>query len=78
MARLPVAVRSVDTQLAVYRGITSDQAVLTDASTAPNEIARERSSPVYIELPRLPGLKHDLQSAVWGFRNGLSQQLTNC
>ena len=51
-------VRSVDTQLAVYREITCDQAVLTDASTAPNEIARvlrnarERSLPVYIELPR--------------------------
>jgi indolepyruvate decarboxylase len=29
-------VRSVDTQLAVYREITCDQAVLTDASTAPN------------------------------------------
>ena len=51
-------VRSVDTQLAVYREITCDQAVLTDVSTAPNEIARvlrnarERSLPVYIELPR--------------------------
>jgi indolepyruvate decarboxylase len=50
--------RSVDTQLAVYREMTCDQAVLTDASTAPNEIARvlrnarERSLPVYIELPR--------------------------
>ena len=50
--------RSVDTQLAVYREITCDQAVLTDPSTAPNEIARvlrnarERSLPVYIELPR--------------------------
>src|SRR5437763_2862178 len=50
--------RSVDTQLAVYREITCDQAVLTDAATAPAEIARvlrsacERSLPVYIELPR--------------------------
>src|SRR6516162_1107120 len=50
--------RSVDTQLAVFREITCDQAVLTDAPTAPHEIARvlrnarERSLPVYIELPR--------------------------
>ena len=50
--------RSVDTQLAVYREITCDQAVLTDPSTAHHEIARvlrsarERSLPVYIELPR--------------------------
>ena len=50
--------RSVETQLAVYREITCDQAVLTDALTAPNEIARvlrnarERSLPVYLELPR--------------------------
>src|ERR1700720_1262468 len=50
--------RSVDTQMAVYREITCDQAVLTNALTAPNEIARvlrsarERSLPVYIELPR--------------------------
>jgi indolepyruvate decarboxylase len=50
--------RSVDTQLAVYREITCDQAVLTDAASAPAEIARvlrsarERSLPVYIELPR--------------------------
>ena len=50
--------RSIDTQLAVYREITCDQAVLTDADTAPAEIARvlrsarERSLPVYIELPR--------------------------
>jgi indolepyruvate decarboxylase len=50
--------RSVDTQMAVYREITCDQAVLTDASTAHNQIARvlrsarERSLPVYIELPR--------------------------
>jgi indolepyruvate decarboxylase len=50
--------RSLDTQLAVYREITCDQAVLTDAETAPAQIARvlrsarERSLPVYIELPR--------------------------
>src|SRR6195256_1818594 len=50
--------RSVDTQLAVFREITCDQAVLTDATKAPGEIARvlqsarERALPVYIELPR--------------------------
>jgi indolepyruvate decarboxylase len=50
--------RTLDTQLAVYREITCDQAVLTDPDTAPAEIARvlrsarERSLPVYIELPR--------------------------
>jgi indolepyruvate decarboxylase len=50
--------RTLDTQLAVYREITCDQAVLTNAETAPEEIARvlrsarERSLPVYIELPR--------------------------
>src|SRR5262245_32219795 len=50
--------RSVDTQMAVYREITCDQTVLSDAETAPAEIARvlrsarERSLPVYIELPR--------------------------
>lgn len=50
--------RSVDTQLAVFREITCDQAILTDAATAPQEIARvlrsarEHSLPVYIELPR--------------------------
>jgi indolepyruvate decarboxylase len=44
--------------MAVYREITCDQAVLTNALTAPNEIARvlrsarERSLPVYIELQR--------------------------
>jgi indolepyruvate decarboxylase len=32
--------RSIDTQMAVYREITCDQAVLTDADTAPAEIAR--------------------------------------
>jgi indolepyruvate decarboxylase len=50
--------RTVDTQLAVFREITCDQAILDDARTAPAEIARvlrsarERSLPVYIELPR--------------------------
>jgi indolepyruvate decarboxylase len=50
--------RSVETQLAVFREITCDQAVLTDATKAPGEIARvlqsarERALPVYIELPR--------------------------
>src|SRR4051795_7473972 len=50
--------RSIDTQMAVYREITCDQAVLTNADIAPAEIARvlrsarERSLPVYIELPR--------------------------
>ncbi len=50
--------RTVETQLAVFREITCDQAVLTDAAEAPGEIARvlhsarERALPVYIELPR--------------------------
>src|SRR5205807_9921151 len=50
--------RSVDTQLAVYREITCDHAVLLDPATAPREIARvlrsarERSLPVYIEFAR--------------------------
>jgi indolepyruvate decarboxylase len=50
--------RTVDTQLAVFREITCDQAVLTDAATAPMQIARvlqsarERALPVYIEIPR--------------------------
>src|SRR5438093_1224287 len=50
--------RSVDTQLAVFREITCDQAVLTDPAKAPDEIARvlrnarEHALPVYIELPR--------------------------
>jgi indolepyruvate decarboxylase len=50
--------RSVDTQLAVFREITCDQAVLTDPVSAPHDIARvlrsahERSLPVYIEIPR--------------------------
>ena len=50
--------RSVETQLAVFREITCDQAVLTDPAKAPGQIARvlqsarERALPVYIELPR--------------------------
>ena len=50
--------RTVDTQMAVYREITCDQATLTDPATAPAAIARvlgsarEHSLPVYIELPR--------------------------
>ena len=50
--------RSIDSQLAVFREITCDQAVLSDAQSAPAEIARvlrsarERSLPVYIEFPR--------------------------
>ncbi|HXF89190.1 MAG TPA: indolepyruvate/phenylpyruvate decarboxylase [Xanthobacteraceae bacterium] len=50
--------RSVDSQIAVFRELTCDQAVLQDPATAPQEIARvlrnarERSLPVYIEIPR--------------------------
>ena len=50
--------RTIDTQLAVMREVTCDQAVLDDAASAPERIARvlrnarERSLPVYIELPR--------------------------
>ncbi len=50
--------RTVDTQLAVFEEVTCDQAILADPATAPQEIARvlrsarERSLPVYIELPR--------------------------
>jgi indolepyruvate decarboxylase len=50
--------RTVDSQLAVFREITCDQAVLIDPATAPAEIARvlrsarERALPVYIEFPR--------------------------
>ncbi|MGE3145051.1 MAG: indolepyruvate/phenylpyruvate decarboxylase [Pseudorhodoplanes sp.] len=50
--------RSIDSQLAVFREITCDQAVLDDPVSAPHEIARvlasarERSMPVYIEFPR--------------------------
>ena len=51
-------VGGVDTQANVYKQITCDQAFLTDAATAPDEINRvlrsalERSLPVYIEFPR--------------------------
>jgi indolepyruvate decarboxylase len=61
-------VRSVDTQLAVYREVTCDQAVLSDPPAAPVEIARvlrsarERSLPVYIEFPR--DLVNEAASAV--------------
>ncbi len=50
--------RTVDTQLAVFREITCDQAVLNDAAAAPAQIARvlrsarEMSLPVYLEFPR--------------------------
>src|SRR4051812_14616533 len=50
--------RAIDSQLAVFREITCDQAVLNDPVTAPGEIARplrnarELSLRVYIELPR--------------------------
>ncbi len=51
-------VRTVDTQLAVFKEFTCAQAVLNDPATAPAEIARvlrsalELSLPVYIEFPR--------------------------
>jgi indolepyruvate decarboxylase len=50
--------RTIESQLNVYREITCDQAVLDDPTTASSEIARvlrtcrERSQPVYIEVPR--------------------------
>jgi indolepyruvate decarboxylase len=50
--------RTTDTQLAVFKEITCDQAVLTDPATAPAQIARvlrsarEMSLPVYLEFPR--------------------------
>jgi len=50
--------RRVDSQAAVYREVTCDQAYLIDAANAPREINRvlrsalERSLPVYIEMPR--------------------------
>jgi indolepyruvate decarboxylase len=50
--------RTIDTQLAVFREITCDQAVLTDPQAAPAQIARvlrsarEMSLPVYLEFPR--------------------------
>jgi indolepyruvate decarboxylase len=51
-------VRTVDTQFAVFKEITCDQAVLNDPATAAADIARvlrnalELSLPVYIEFPR--------------------------
>ncbi|KAA5605901.1 indolepyruvate/phenylpyruvate decarboxylase [Roseospira marina] len=51
-------VRTLDSQLRIYREITCDQAVLDDPHRAPAEIARvlrscrEQSRPVYIEVPR--------------------------
>ncbi|WP_316190342.1 indolepyruvate/phenylpyruvate decarboxylase [Bradyrhizobium sp. SZCCHNS2096] len=50
--------RTIDTQLAVFKEITCDQAVLNDPATAPAQIARvlrsarEMSLPVYLEFPR--------------------------
>src|ERR1700760_518045 len=50
--------RTIDTQAAIFREVTCDQAILSDPATAPGEIARvlrsarERSLPVYIEFPR--------------------------
>jgi indolepyruvate decarboxylase len=51
-------VKTLDSQLAIYREITCDQARLDDPRQAPAEIARvlascvRRSLPVYIEFPR--------------------------
>jgi indolepyruvate decarboxylase len=51
-------VKHLDSQLLIYREVTCAQAVLNDAETAPQEIARvldtalSRSRPVYIEFPR--------------------------
>jgi indolepyruvate decarboxylase len=50
--------RALDTQTRVFAEITCDQAVLDDPARAPEQVARvlrsakERSLPVYIELPR--------------------------
>jgi len=50
--------RALDSQLAVFREITCDQAVLNDPAAAPGDVARvlrnarELSLPVYIEVPR--------------------------
>ena len=50
--------KTLDSQLAIFREITCDQAVLDDAERAPQDLARVLSScinqsrPVYIELPR--------------------------
>ncbi len=51
-------VKRLDSQRLVYNEVTCAQAILNDPATAPAEIARvltaarERSRPVYIELPR--------------------------
>jgi len=51
-------VKRLDSQFAIYREITCDQASLRNPASAPAEIARvlrsciEQSRPVYIELPR--------------------------
>jgi indolepyruvate decarboxylase len=51
-------VKTVEALFRVYREVTCDQVVLDDAESAPREIARvlqscrERSQPVYIEVPR--------------------------
>lgn len=51
-------VKAIESQLRVYQEITCDQAVLDDPATAGREIARvlrrarDRSLPVYIEVPR--------------------------
>ena len=51
-------VKRLDSQYAIYREITCDQAVLDDPATAPAQIARVlrsclmHSRPVYLELPR--------------------------
>lgn len=50
--------KTIDSQLAIFREITCDQAVLDDPARAPADIARVlqncllQSRPVYIELPR--------------------------
>ncbi len=51
-------VKRLDSQYAIYREITCDQATLDDVAAAPGEIARvlrsclTHSRPVYLELPR--------------------------
>ena len=50
--------KTLDSQLAIFREITCDQAVLDDPARAPHDLARvlasclAQSRPVYIELPR--------------------------
>jgi indolepyruvate decarboxylase len=50
--------KTLESQLRVFREVTCDQAVLDDPGAAPAELARvletcrERSQPVYVELPR--------------------------